>query len=135
MPAPERPGRWLIRISEYIDCMIPNIWGKSGQIHLRYPVWYTTLEDLGIDLAALPPFKPMPEAGHAAELAEASAGLLSPPRTWPPRTSPPQAGRRHVPDSQQARVLLDAILAQFDRIPDLPAPANPLDWDEHGVPR
>jgi hypothetical protein len=46
----ERPERWLITISEYaaLDPPIPNIWGKSG--NLRYPVWYTSLEALGIDV-------------------------------------------------------------------------------------
>jgi antitoxin VapB len=30
---------------------------------------------------------------------------------------------------------LDALLAQMDQIPDLPNAYDPLDWDEHGVPR
>jgi antitoxin VapB len=30
---------------------------------------------------------------------------------------------------------LRAILAQIDRVPDLPAPVDPFDWDEHGQPR
>jgi antitoxin VapB len=29
----------------------------------------------------------------------------------------------------------DAILAQIDRIPDLPDAFDPLEWDEHGLPR
>ena len=29
----------------------------------------------------------------------------------------------------------DAILAQIDQIPDLPTTFDPLDWDEHGLPR
>lgn len=28
-----------------------------------------------------------------------------------------------------------ALLAQLDRIPDLPAPFDPLEWDEHGLPK
>ena len=28
-----------------------------------------------------------------------------------------------------------AILAQIDRTPDLPAPFDPLEWDEYGLPR
>lgn len=28
-----------------------------------------------------------------------------------------------------------ALLAQLDRIPDLPGAFNPLEWDEHGLPR
>ena len=30
---------------------------------------------------------------------------------------------------------LDAILSQIDRIPDLPEPFDPLDWDQRGLPR
>jgi antitoxin VapB len=30
---------------------------------------------------------------------------------------------------------LRAILAQIDRVPDLPSPVDPFDWDEHGLPR
>jgi hypothetical protein len=30
---------------------------------------------------------------------------------------------------------LDAILAQFDRIPDLADPVELLEWDEHGLQR
>ena len=29
----------------------------------------------------------------------------------------------------------DAILAQIDRIPELPGGFDPLAWDEHGLPR
>ncbi len=29
----------------------------------------------------------------------------------------------------------DAILAQIDQVPDLPSAVDPLDWDEHGLPR
>ena len=29
----------------------------------------------------------------------------------------------------------DAILAQIDRVPDLPNAFDPLEWDEHGLPR
>jgi hypothetical protein len=41
-------------------------------------------------------------------------------------------------DSDQRRGMrhrMDAILAQIDRIPDLPEPFDPLDWDESGLPR
>ena len=34
-----------------------------------------------------------------------------------------------------AKRRMAALLAQLDRIPDLPAPADPLEWDEHGLPR
>jgi len=29
----------------------------------------------------------------------------------------------------------DALLAQMDQIPDLPTAFDPLEWDEHGLPR
>jgi antitoxin VapB len=29
----------------------------------------------------------------------------------------------------------DAILAQIDQVPDLPDAFDPLEWDEHGLPR
>ena len=29
----------------------------------------------------------------------------------------------------------DSILAQIDQVPDLPNAFDPLDWDEHGLPR
>ncbi len=37
------------------------------------------------------------------------------------------------PSKQAAR--LAALLAQLDRIPDRSDAANPLDWDEHGLPK
>jgi antitoxin VapB len=30
---------------------------------------------------------------------------------------------------------LDSLLAQMDQIPDLPNAYDPLEWDEHGLPR
>jgi antitoxin VapB len=30
---------------------------------------------------------------------------------------------------------LRAILAQIDRVPELPSPVDPFDWDEHGLAR
>lgn len=30
---------------------------------------------------------------------------------------------------------MDAILRQLDRIPDLPNPVDPLEWDEFGLPK
>ncbi len=126
--SPDDPARWLIKISEYIDYVIPNIWGKSG--HLRYPVWYTTLEDLGIDLSTLPPFTallpPQPEG-----MGEMTAAPLIAASAW---TSRPAAQTTARSDADAWR-RLDAILAQLDRVPDLAAPADPLDWDEHGLPR
>lgn len=46
-PSPKRPheiGRWMIKISEYAEIDIPNIWGGW-----QNPVHYTTLEALDID--------------------------------------------------------------------------------------
>ncbi len=157
VPSPGRPDRWLIKINEYISCDIANIWGKFG--HLRYPVWYTTLEALGIDLAVLPPFEKLPPRGHASGLSEVASPPLIPPRDWPTKawtaTRPvrlpaaaergasraaPPGGQEAVsaPDDaagHEAWARLDAILAQLDRVPDLPAPTDPLDWDAHGLPR
>lgn len=41
-------------------------------------------------------------------------------------------GSRGVDDAWQG---IDAVLAQFDRVPDRPDAFDPLDWDEHGLPR
>jgi antitoxin VapB len=30
---------------------------------------------------------------------------------------------------------LRAILEQIDRVPELPSPVDPFDWDEHGLPQ
>lgn len=46
--------RFVIRIQEYADVNYPEKWGEW-----RNPVKYTTLEELGIDLAKLT-FRPMP---------------------------------------------------------------------------
>jgi antitoxin VapB len=42
----------------------------------------------------------------------------------------------HPPD-QAADVWarFDALLAQMDQIPELPTAFDPLEWDEHGLPR
>lgn len=137
VPSPEEPGRWLIKFSEYTIPRepIPNIWGKLGR--QRYPVCYTTLEDLGIDLNTLPPFRPADAPAHPPGLADfAGAALLA-----PPPTAASQQRRRHQGDTGMTAIQadpaqrLDAILAQLDRIPDLPAPIDPLEWDEHGLPR
>src|SRR5215469_8460190 len=54
----EEANRWELEISDYAKIDVPNIWAKFG--HLRYPVWYTSLEELGIDFATLPPLTPLP---------------------------------------------------------------------------
>lgn len=128
VPSPRDPNRWLIRISEYTSANIPNIWGKSG--HLRYPVWYTSLEELGIDLSTLPPLVPLKMDAPNSELAEAPTALLVPPRSWTAERGQPRSDQ-----SGESEARFDAILSQLDRVPDLPVPLNPLDWDEHGLPR
>jgi hypothetical protein len=132
--SPERHDRWLIKISEYLECNLPNIWGKSG--HLRYPVWYTTLEELGIDLNVLPPFQPLPPSSGGRGFAEmASASLIPEARGSRRNLSKEQSQAAHAAGGQDAWARLDAILAQIDRVPDLPEPLDPLDWDAHGLPR
>jgi hypothetical protein len=152
VPSSDRPDRWLIKISEYVACDIPNIWGKLG--HLRYPVWYTTLEDLGINLGALPPFEKLPSRGHASGLSDVAGPPPIPPKEWPTKawtamrparvpasaagrapSHPTLPGGQDGADGQEAWARLDAILAQLDRVPDLPATADPLDWDAQGLPR
>lgn len=60
VPSPERPERFLIKLSEYSATYIPNVW----QGH-RNPVRYSTLEEIGVDLAKLD-WKPMPEPAPGA---------------------------------------------------------------------
>jgi hypothetical protein len=130
--SPERPERWLITISEYValDPPIPNIWGKSG--NLRYPVWYTSLEALGIDVDELPPFTPLPGRAVMADgMGEMPVRPIIAPANW----TQPDDRRGAVTDDPDAWQRLDAILAQLDRVPDLPASADPLEWDEHGLSR
>jgi hypothetical protein len=139
VPSPERDDRWLIKTSEYIECNIPNTWGKSG--HLRYPVWYTTLEELGIDLAMLPPFKPMPVVSRSGGMHELRVAPIIAPVNWAQtarrQATPPENTRADSADApgQHTWRRFDAILQQLDRLPDLPAPLDPLDWDESGLPR
>ena len=42
-----------------------------------------------------------------------------------------------LPDSQpdDMRARFDAILAEFDKLPERPDAFDPLEWDEHGLPR
>jgi hypothetical protein len=140
VPSPTEADRWLIKIDEYTPCEIPNIWAKSG--HLRYPIWYTTLEDLGIDLDALPPFRPVPVQPATSGLSEMPAPAFNTPANWMSTRTIPVAEHRLAPEKpeklggeQDTRRRMDAILAQLDRIPDLASPSDPLDWDEHGLPR
>jgi hypothetical protein len=130
VPSPEEPNRWLIRISEYIECNIPNIWGKSG--HTRYPVRYTTLEELGIDLGLLPPFRPLPASASTPGMRDMSGPPIVPPRPRPPG---PAVAAPQPAAGQDPWERLEAILHQIDLIPDRLAPFEPLEWDAHGLPR
>ncbi len=67
--------RWLIEISEYARIAKPDVW------QWRNPVKYTTLEDLGIDLAGLK-FVPIPKDASPSPLPSAPAGVVE----WPPAT-------------------------------------------------
>jgi hypothetical protein len=130
VPSDQEPGRWLIKFREYTvpNPPIPNIWGKSG--HNRYPVRYTTLEELGIDLDTLPPFQ-APPPDRPSGLSDVSGPLLVPPakvRNDPHGHQPPATGR-------DVGARLDALLAQFDRIPDRPGAIEPIAWNEHGLPQ
>jgi len=137
--SPERHDRWLIKINEYLECNLPNIWGKSG--HLRYPVWYTTLEELGIDLNALPPFRPMPPPGGASGMSERPTPPVIVPPNWMQasehivKPAEDHSVRLQSAAGQDLRRRMDVILDQIDRVPDLPTPLDPLDWDENGLPR
>jgi len=51
-----RDDRWLIEISEFARINKPDVWN-----HWRNPVRYTSLSELGIDLAGVK-FEPMPNA-------------------------------------------------------------------------
>jgi hypothetical protein len=59
VPSTDTPGRWLITMSEFARVNIPEVWDKS-----RFPVRYTTLEDLDIDPTKLEfePLPPQPDA-------------------------------------------------------------------------
>ena len=52
------------------------------------------------------------------------------------KTVPPQPASEQLKMSMaEAWERFDAILAEIDQIPDLPHGADPLEWDEHGLPR
>ena len=44
-------------------------------------------------------------------------------------------GQQNVGQSTGVWEQFDAILAQIDQVPDLPTAFDPLEWDEHGLPR
>ncbi|NJS15825.1 MAG: hypothetical protein HC788_16145 [Sphingopyxis sp.] len=53
VPAPDRPGRWLVRFAEFAEVSIPDAWDG-----VRNPVRYVNLADLGICESELK-FKPI----------------------------------------------------------------------------
>ena len=57
----DQAGRHLIRIDAFARIAVPRAWRGW-----RYPVRYTTLEELGIDLAQIS-FQPMPGAATAPD--------------------------------------------------------------------
>src|ERR1700722_9030066 len=61
VPAPDRPGRWLIQFSEYALVNLPDVWKGD-----RNPIKYETLDDLGIDASTFK-FEPMPKPLESAE--------------------------------------------------------------------
>lgn len=73
VPSIETPGRWLVRMSEFARINIPEVWDRS-----RFPVRYTTLEDLGIDPETLD-FEPMPETSAEPATEEDADGEEVPP--------------------------------------------------------
>lgn len=73
-----REGRWLIEISEHARVTVPDVWQ-----HWRNPVRYTSLSDLGIDVAGLE-FNPMPNGIEAPAKREPVAH--KPAAAWPPAT-------------------------------------------------
>jgi hypothetical protein len=64
--APDRSGRWIVKMSEYAMVDIPSVW--QGW---RNPIRYTTLEELGIDPNALS-FKRMPAQSRSTGTAPKS---------------------------------------------------------------
>ncbi|WP_447742942.1 hypothetical protein [Variovorax boronicumulans] len=54
-------SRYLLTFSEYAEIEVPDAWPG-----FRNPVWYTTLEEMNIDVSSLR-FKPMPKPGSDKE--------------------------------------------------------------------
>jgi hypothetical protein len=69
-PSPFREQRYIIRFSEFAEISIPKHWPGN-----RYPVRYTTLEELGIDLSKLTFEKAAPAKSDTLTIAQAKAGL------------------------------------------------------------
>ena len=100
IPSTDTPGRWMIAISEFARVNIPEVWDKS-----RFPVRYTTLEDLGIDPTKLE-FEPLPPRPDATppEDDEADHAEIPPPII----VSPPPVGGEVSHSSGIVRSVADA---------------------------
>jgi hypothetical protein len=111
VPSTDTPGRWLIAISEFARVNIPEVWDKS-----RFPVRYTTLEDLGIDPATLN-FEPLPPrpGSPTTEDEEADHEEIPPPGI----VSEAVAGGEKVQPSGVVRSVADAkrVLSQVLGVP------------------
>jgi hypothetical protein len=69
-PSPFREKRYIIRFSEFATIQIPKHWPGN-----RYPVRYTTLEELGIDPNKLIFEKASPTKSDTLTIAQAKVGL------------------------------------------------------------
>jgi hypothetical protein len=63
-------NRYIIQISEVAVIDVPHLWRGN-----QNPVYYTTLEELGIDLSALKFEKVSSKPSHSLTIAQAKAGL------------------------------------------------------------
>jgi hypothetical protein len=74
-----RDDRWLIEISEFARINKPDVW------NWRNPVRYTSLSELGIDLAGVK-FEPTPNAKERPAKREAARPREAVATAWPPAT-------------------------------------------------
>ena len=95
-------------------------------------------EELGIDLDRPASVPTLVSAAGRRGFAETRRAAVLPPEATGGRREPRRSavkGETREVGAAETRDRLDAILDQIDRIPDLPEPFDPLDWDEHGLPR
>lgn len=91
-PSPERPERYIIRMSEYARIAVHVVWPG------RNPVRYVTLSDFGIDPSKLE-FKPMPQPAKAQEETTDENGDPFAPET--PAATPNETMTGLIPEFQQ----------------------------------
>lgn len=72
-PAPEAPDRYVLRFSKFARISVPNLW--TGK---RNPVYYTSLEELGINPDTLPFDAVSSAAGSIAPQRNAEPSNLAP---------------------------------------------------------